>query len=478
MFLQKFLHDVQTKPIDNKTWIVNIDALDAVLNATFGNFKVTNASFDDGGTLFTLQESRPQIWAILEDISFKFDFEYNITTDPELLQDVGRGKIIIDSLTADLQASQNLQFDSDGKMVTALNFDRITLSCANFDAQFRGGDIALVANSLTGIVTAFIKEYIMRQFDDSARNALTETINGLIAKSPTSKTIKDFTLDYEVVPGGLKVSQEFVSVAFDGTFYRTDENTPSMKKEYNVLPFYVSGGHDFQVFISEYSLNSVLNSFVNSKKLLYNTTITSDQVEGVIDDFFDPFGEQEEVLLIFQATPTTKFKPKVTIDPYQTSFAFQADIHIMNPFDKTVDAMVLTCQFTASMIFEIDNNFTLSGRAEDVQIEFVNIDAYFKTAINAHKLNGRLGVLQPIILAYINSVMNKGIQIPIPQNIMDYIKQPRIRTFENYLFIDAQPDFSKFGTDDSAQSRPIVQKKIKKILKKSENEKIEKFEFL
>lgn len=89
------------------------------------------------------------------------------------------------------------------------------------------------------------------------------------------------------------------------------------------------------------------------------------------------------------------------------------------------------------MIFEIDNNFTLSGRAEDVQIEFVNIDAYFKTAINAHKLNGRLGVLQPIILAYINSVMNKGIQIPIPQNIMDYIKQPRIRTFENYLFIDA-----------------------------------------
>ena len=86
----------------------------------------------------------------------------------------------------------------------------------------------------------------------------------------------------------------------------------------------------------------------------------------------------------------------------------------MNPFDKTVDAMVLTCQFTASMIFEIDNNFSLSGRAEDVQIEFVNIDAYFKTAINAKKLNGRLGVLQPIILAYINSLLVKGIDIPIP----------------------------------------------------------------
>ena len=105
---------------------------------------------------------------------------------------------------------------------------------------------------------------------------MTETINGLIAKAPTSKSMSDFTLDYQVVPGGLKVSQQFVSVAFDGTFKRTDEETALMKKEYNVLPFFVPGGHDFQVFISEYSLNSVLNSFVNSKKLLYNTTINSD----------------------------------------------------------------------------------------------------------------------------------------------------------------------------------------------------------
>ena len=59
VFLQKFLRDVQEKPIADKTWIVNIDALDAVLNATFGNFKVTNASYDDGGTLFTLQEPEP-----------------------------------------------------------------------------------------------------------------------------------------------------------------------------------------------------------------------------------------------------------------------------------------------------------------------------------------------------------------------------------------------------------------------------------
>ena len=86
----------------------------------------------------------------------------------------------------------------------------------------------------------------------------------------------------------------------------------------------------------------------------------------------------------------------------------------MNPFDKTVDAMVLTCQLTASMFFEIDDNFKMSGKAEDVQIEFVNIDAFFKTLVTKEKLNSRLSVLQPIILGYVNSILDKGIEIPIP----------------------------------------------------------------
>lgn len=107
-------------------------------------------------------------------------------------------------------------------MVTALNFDQISLSCANFDAQFLGGDIALIATSLTGIVTAFIREYIMRQFDESMRRALSETVNGLVAKAPKSRSFSDFTMDYQVVPGGLQVTQQYVSVVFDGTFHRSD----------------------------------------------------------------------------------------------------------------------------------------------------------------------------------------------------------------------------------------------------------------
>lgn len=117
----------------------------------------------------------------------------------------------------------------------------------------------------------------------------------------------------------------------------------------------------------------------------------------------------------------------------------------MNPFDSHVDAMILTCELTASMNFELDDEFNLSGEAIDVQTKFVNIESYFKSAITAKKLNGQLSVIQPVFLAYVNTILDKGIALPIPKDISKFILNPRISTYNNYLFIDAQPDFTKFN---------------------------------
>lgn len=133
-----------------------------MLNATFSNLVLSHASFDEAQTEFELHSSSPQVVVSLSNISFSFDFDYNITTDPELLQDIGKGSLTIESLSADVEATKDLKFGSDNNMQSVLKFDHIKISCSNFDAQFHGGDIANVANGLTGIVTAFMKEFIMR----------------------------------------------------------------------------------------------------------------------------------------------------------------------------------------------------------------------------------------------------------------------------------------------------------------------------
>jgi hypothetical protein len=37
----------------------------------------------------------------------------------------------------------------------------------------------------------------------------------------------------------------------------------------------------------------------------------------------------------------------------------------------------------------------------------------------------------------LNSILEEGIDIPVPHNVTEYIKDPRVRHFNHYLLIDA-----------------------------------------
>jgi len=43
------------------------------------------------------------------------------------------------------------------------------------------------------------------------------------------------------------------------------------------------------------------------------------------------------------------------------------------------------------------------------------------------------------MIAFVNKALDDGFQLPMPKNEARIVKQPRIRMFDKYLFIDAQP---------------------------------------
>tara|TARA_B110000285_G_C14760019_1_gene439118 strand:- start:105 stop:335 length:231 start_codon:yes stop_codon:yes gene_type:complete len=69
------------------------------VNVTMHNFKISAASIDEDGTTLEFLDKEPHVNVTIKDISFKFEFEYNITSDPELVSDVGKGTIVIDKLS-------------------------------------------------------------------------------------------------------------------------------------------------------------------------------------------------------------------------------------------------------------------------------------------------------------------------------------------------------------------------------------------
>lgn len=149
--------------------------------------------------------------------------------------------------------------------------------------------------------------------------------------------------------------------------------------------------------------------------------------------------------MVIKATPIDKlhpkYHPKAEINSKESIYSFSIDIHLMNPYDSTVDAMVLQMQLKTYISYKVGNDFKVYAEALEIEAEFTEIDAYFKTRITKTNLNDRLQFIRPFAIGYINSILSKGIDIPIQSNYTQYIKDPRVMHHDHYLFIDAEVDY-------------------------------------
>jgi hypothetical protein len=194
-------------------------------------------------------------------------------------------------------------------------------------------------------------------------------------------------------------------------------------------------------------MNTIIKSVIELDYIQYEKYLTSDEISSIVEDFEAPFGDQEKVKMVMKATPIDqlhpKYHPKAEINTRESIYQFSVDIHLMNPFDETVDAMVLQMQLKAFISYTIDENFKLYSEAKEIEAEFTKIDAYFKTRTTEKNLNDRLQFIRPFAIGYLNSILDEGIEIPIPEDYKEYIKDPRVRHFEHFLFIDAEFDYNK-----------------------------------
>ena len=71
-------------------------------------------------------------------------------------------------------------------------------------------------------------------------------------------------VDYSFVDEGIVVTNDYISLVFDGTFKSAQSNaTSSAMKRYTRMPLHDPDGAEIQLMISEYSLNSMLLTAVD-----------------------------------------------------------------------------------------------------------------------------------------------------------------------------------------------------------------------
>ena len=103
-------------------------------------------------------------------------FDYNITTDPWFVQDIGVGMVDVKNLTMILAGSPKVE-EVDGVKNHQITISQAEFSSDDFDIEFHGGDIAMLMSGFSETFTTFVRAYIMTKFDTAMREALEDTIN-------------------------------------------------------------------------------------------------------------------------------------------------------------------------------------------------------------------------------------------------------------------------------------------------------------
>lgn len=134
--------------------------------------------------------------------------------------------------------------------------------------------------------------------------------------------------------------------------------------------------------------------------------MSTEVVSTIVEDFEDIFGVHEKVKIDVRPTPFDKLqpehRPRVILNKDQSVFTFMADVHIKNPFDSSVDAMLLQCLLTADLDFRIGNDFTLFIESDNIEVKVIDIEPYFRTVVDKNKLNYAIKLLSPLFISYVN----------------------------------------------------------------------------
>lgn len=70
-------------------------------------------------------------------------------------------------------------------------------------------------------------------------------------------------------------------------------------------------------------------------------------------------------------------------------------------------------------------------------------------------------MLTPLAVSYLNLMLENGVDLPVSKHYTNCVKEPRIRTYERYLFADAEPNFDRcaqiFDEDSSEDIKKFLQ---------------------
>jgi hypothetical protein len=205
------------------------------------DIKIVEARYNPKNTKFGISQSKPNLQIELEDCDFNFAFNYSIVSTPELITDNGTAKAWLKDMNLTIKASP-----STSNNLVQFEFEQLKFNVEDFGLELQGGDISLLVNSFSDMIEDFVKSYLIGTMDTQTKKSVEDIVNEALS-TPKELEFKNdlIDVDYSFVDEGIVVTDDYISLALDGTFSAvkgTNNIAPPANKKYTRMPLHDPDG--------------------------------------------------------------------------------------------------------------------------------------------------------------------------------------------------------------------------------------------
>lgn len=164
-------------------------------------------------------------------------------------------------------------------------------------------------------------------------------------------------VDYQLVGDGIIVTDDYLSLIMDGTFHSVkgddiidEEHENEEKHQYmSSLPYNVAERGPAQVMISDYTMNSLINTSLDLQWYDFTQQLKGDAVNNYISQFSKAFGDKTIVDIVAKPVKDTQ-NLRISGTKGITKLTGLVDMLIQNPFaSRKMDAVKLTVEMIISI---------------------------------------------------------------------------------------------------------------------------------
>ena len=395
-----------------------------------------------------------------------FEFDYEISTDPEWISDEGQATVEVFNTDVDVVLSTSA---TNG--ILKVDFTEITININEYKVRLEGqNDVSKGIEILFRSFKSFFKQELTSIMSWRLAKSVQETINDMMLTSNHMLDMPIAYLNMTLIEPPL-YGEGRLTFVVDGSFLENSA-LPHLKRQqespqpaFVPIPVFVPPKDgkmvQGQIFVSQYMLNSMMASVHRASLLKLTEKANSTGLKTFFANFEEVFGKQDEV----KFTANSVSDPIIKVTQTGSTMSGKINIRILNPFKEDFDIARLNLDYTFKIEFELTSGLILAGLIRDVTFTVQEMQTFFTSKTTTTSFTKALKAFNEPFMRMANEKLTEGYGLPVPGTLSKTFKKTRMFVYDGFLMIESDPQLEKAIEE-------VVQAEIEAFKKKNSDSQL------